>query len=302
MALPDELWPDVGRLVSAGLRTPVGLIERLGRPRDNTVTWAADAEGLGSLVVKARLGDRGAEKVAWAAGTLPLLASRGYPVPDYLWHGALHPSWYVLVQRRLPGHPPRVPDGKVLDQLLALVELQAEAGIDPGPRDMAAYQALVLFEGWDHVWRDAEAASAESRRLCARIRRMLRPVWGRRLEARDFAHGDLNLANVLTDGSAITGIVDWDEFGLNSRAADLASIVFDLRRLSAARDPGPVADAAMNRLLELIAAVAGEPGLRVVLAYAAVTRLATAHRRRQPEALSQWEGVADHLLAMIGEP
>jgi aminoglycoside phosphotransferase (APT) family kinase protein len=31
-------------------------------------------------------------------------------------------------------------------------------------------------------------------------------------------HNDLNLSNILTDGARITEVVDWDEFGLGSRA------------------------------------------------------------------------------------
>jgi aminoglycoside phosphotransferase (APT) family kinase protein len=72
----------------------------------------------------------------------------------------------------------------------------------------------VLFDDWDEVWADAPRACAAAGSLCARLRRWLEPVWGLRLSAADYAHNDLNLSNVLTDGTRITGVVDWDEFGL----------------------------------------------------------------------------------------
>jgi aminoglycoside phosphotransferase (APT) family kinase protein len=82
---------------------------------------------------------------------------------------------------------------------------------------MAAYNSLVPFEGWDHFWRDAAAASPAAHALCGRLDLLLEPVRGYRLQASDFAHGDLHLTNVLVDGGAITGVVDWDELRLNSR-------------------------------------------------------------------------------------
>jgi aminoglycoside phosphotransferase (APT) family kinase protein len=271
----------------------------LGRARDNRVTWAAAGEGVGETIVKARFRDRAGAKTRWCARNLRLLADRGYPVPEYVWFGPLDPDWYLLVQRRLPGHPVKAPDEGLLRQLISLVELQARAGIDPGPRDMAGYHALVLFEGWDHFWRDAEAASPEARRVCARLTRVLRPVWGHRLGASDFAHGDLNFSNVLVEGLAITGVVDWDEFGLNSRAADLASILFDWHRVYLSDETG-AGEGGAEELLRRIASIGGEAGLRCTVSFAAVTRLATAHRRGQPDALEVWATVVDRILDSIG--
>jgi len=54
--------------------------------------------------------------------------------------------------------------------------------------------------------------------VCTRVRRWLEPVWGLRLPPADYVSNDLNLPNILTGGALITGVVDWDEFGLGSRA------------------------------------------------------------------------------------
>jgi hypothetical protein len=56
------------------------------------------------------------------------------------------------------------------------------------------------------------------------------PGRGLRLPPTDFTHNDLHLSNVLTDGERITGVIDWDEFGLGTRALDLVVLGFDCYR------------------------------------------------------------------------
>ena len=151
-----------------------------------------------------------------------------------MWHGLIGDQWHVTVQNRFPGRPlserEGALDGPLLDALLRLVELQADAGIAAGDRDFTGYLANVLFDDWDDVWADAPHACAAAGPLCARLRRWLQPVWGLRLPADDYAHNDLNLSNVLADGAVITGVVDWDEFALGSRALDLVALAVDCER------------------------------------------------------------------------
>jgi aminoglycoside phosphotransferase (APT) family kinase protein len=152
-------------------------------------------------------------------------------------------------------------------------------------RDFAAYQSYVLFDGWDRVWRDAEDASPE---LCGRLREWLRPVRQRRLEPADFAHNDLNLTNVLAENGTITGVVDWDEFGLNSRGADLTALTFDCELLS----ERSAADALVARIVE----IAGEDGLRCLLAYRMISHVAARRRRGEPEGALESARAAQRLL------
>ena len=63
-----------------------------------------------------------------------------------------------------------------------------------------------------------------------------------------------------------TGVVDWDEFGLGSRALDLIALAFDCER-----DGG---HAAADRLLARAAQVAGDDGLRCLVSYRAIGGLA----------------------------
>ena len=87
-------------------------------------------------------------------------------------------------------------------------------------------------------------------------------MWGLRLPPADFAHNDLNLSNILTDGERITGVVDWDEFGLGSRALDLVVPALDCEQLG---DP-----AAADRLLAAAASAVGDAGLRCLVSYRAL--------------------------------
>jgi Ser/Thr protein kinase RdoA (MazF antagonist) len=254
-----------------------------------SMTWAARAQATGPIVVKVRGrdGGRADEKAQWCAAHLPSLGARGYPVPAILWHGMLSAEWQVTVQNRLPGRPPSALDGPTLDTLVRLVELQADAAIPAGDRDFTSYVANVLFDDWDDEWVDAAGACAAAGPLCTRLRRWLEPVWGLRLPPADYTHNDLNLSNILTDGTTITGVVDWDEFGLGSRALDLVAVALDCERGSNYT--------AADRLLAAAARVAGGDGLRCLLSYRAIALLAHASRHRQ----AYGDSLADEECAAI---
>jgi aminoglycoside phosphotransferase (APT) family kinase protein len=268
-------WREVRLLVAQELgqqvngARPLGLVKRSGR------TWAARAQGTGAIVVKVRDSDDGRadEKAQWCAAHLPVLGARGYPVPTILWHGMISAQWQVTVQNRLPGRPLVTLDEPMLEEALHLVELQADAGIADGGGGFTGYVANVLFDDWDEVWADAALACAAAGPLCERLRRWLEPVWGLRLPPDDYAHNDLNPSNILTDGARITGVVDWDEFGLGSRALDLIALALDCE------EGGD--RAAADRLLARAASVAGDDGLRCLVSYRAIGGLAVSTRERQ---------------------
>ncbi len=270
-------WPEVRLLVARELGERVSGTEPLGPARQSAMTWAARAQRTGPIVIKVRHGDGAEKKTRWCAAHLPALGARGYPVPAILWHGMIGSQWHVTVQNRLPGcplYPLGGPlDEPMLDALLGLVELQAGAGIPAGDRDFTGYVANVLFDDWDEVWADAARACAAAGPLCARLRRWLQPAWGLRLPPADYAHNDLNLSNILTDGTQITGVVDWDEFGLGSRALDLIALAVDCERCGD--------HAAADRLLARAAQVAGGDGLRCLISYRIIGGLAVFSHERQ---------------------
>ena len=273
MATKPLAWDEVAARLARALGEPV----RGGLPLtpgwSSRTTWAAHGERAGSLVVKARCGDRADEKTAWCAARLPLLAARGYPVPSIVWHGMVRDDWHVTVQNRLPGRPLTTLDGRLLEEVLRLVERQAGAAIPAVDRDFTGYIANVLFDDWDEVWTDAVRAGGAAGPLCALIRRWLQPVWGLRLPPSDYAHNDLNLSNILTDGDQITGVVDWDEFALGSRALDLVVLALDCQERGA--------HAAADRLLSSAASAVGSAGLRCLVSYRALAALAENTREGQ---------------------
>jgi hypothetical protein len=266
-------WHEIRMLVARELDEPVHDAQPLTPPRTSRMTWAARAQRTGPIVVKARRGDNAPEKTQWCAKYLPVLGARGYPVPTILWHGMFSAEWHVTVQNRLPGRPLAALDGPMLVAVLRLVELQADAGFRDEERDFTDYVANVLFDDWDEVWADAPRASAAAGPMCARVRRWLQPVWGVRLPPADYANNDLNLSNILTDGITITGVVDWDEFNLGSRALDLVALAFDCERGSD--------HAAAGRLLAQAARVAGDDGLRCLVGYRTIASLAHSFRERE---------------------
>jgi aminoglycoside phosphotransferase (APT) family kinase protein len=273
-------WQVVARRLEEELGEPVRAAGRLARARRSRETWAASTETLGELVVKVRHGDRADEKTQWCAANLPRLAARGYPVPTIVWHGLLEDEWHAVVQRRLPGHPLASLNAPMLDAMLSLVDLQADADADisPDERDFAGYIANVLFDDWDHVWGDAARASTAADELCGRIRGWLQPVWGLQLPPTDYTNNDLNLSNVLSDGKQITGVVDWDEFGLGSRAIDLTALAFDCERLGD--------HAAADRLFARAVSIVGSDGLRCIVSYRAIAQLAALAREHRADAIT----------------
>jgi Ser/Thr protein kinase RdoA (MazF antagonist) len=281
-------WPAIAARLAVELRERMRSPRPLGHPRQSRATWAVETSNLGELVVKVRHGDRADEKTRWCVANLPRLGERGYPVPEIVWRGLIQDDLHAVVLRRLPGEPLRSLKSPMLDALLALVELQADAGIAPDERDFAGYQSLVLFDGWDHVWRDAEGASPAAKALCERLRRWLQPVWGYRLAATDFVSNDLNLSNVLSDGVMITGVIDWDEFGLNSRAADLTALAFDCERLG----DGDAADLLFARVVS----IAGAEGLRCLVGCRVIGLLAALVRRGELGGVDTSVAVATRVL------
>jgi hypothetical protein len=280
-------WHELQMVIARELGEPVYDAAPLTTPRTSRMTWAARAQSTGLIVVKIRYGDRADEKTQWCAAHLPALGARGYPVPTILWHGMICADWHMTVQNRLPGRRVDALDGPMLEEALRLVELQADAGIPAGDRDFTSYVANVLFDDWDDVWADAPKACAGAGLLCARLRRWLEPVWGLRLPPADYVSNDLNLSNILTDGVRITGVVDWDEFALGSRALDLTALAFDCERGGD--------HAAADRLLARAARVAGDDGLRCLVSYRAIALLAHSTRERQ----AYWDSLSDEECAAI---
>jgi hypothetical protein len=293
----DELWGRVAARIHSScgwwLRRPA----QLGRPREGRRTWLAESVGDGGpgrVIVKASANPFVPARAAWTSSAMGLLGERGYPVPRLLWRGPLDAGWFVVVQGRLPGQPLRTLDAPTQDRLLALVELQADQAprLGEGGWDVSWWIGVVLFEGWEHWWDATELAAPQTGR---RLRAFLQPAWGHRLPATDLVHGDLNLTNLLAEHGVITGVVDWDDLGVGCRTTDLAGLLFEWYRLHLAGEAALAPDGA-ERLVRRIEEIAGDQGLRCVVAYGAVARLGLAARRNRSHALQTWRHVTEALL------
>src|SRR5204863_5664367 len=106
-------------------------------------------------------------------------------------------GWSLVVLERLPGEPLQTLEPSTLDELLALVDLQAGPQLRPGGWDVSWWLGVVLYEGWENWWSGTETAAPATAK---RLRTFLRPAWGHLLPVEDVVHGDLNLTNVLARG------------------------------------------------------------------------------------------------------
>jgi Phosphotransferase enzyme family len=293
----EELWPRVAAQVRASRGWSLRPLTQLGQPRAARRTWLAEFHGDGgprAVIVKASADPFASSRAEWVARALSLLSERGHPVPALLWYGVLDARWFLVVQACLPGGPLQTLDGRTLDVLLGLVELQAGQGssIGEGGWDLSWWIGMVLFEGWEGWWDSAQAAVPEVSR---RLRGFLEPAWGHRLPATDLVHGDLNLTNVLASDGVISGVVDWDNLGVGCRATDLAGLLLDWQRLRLVSQATLVPDGG-ERLVRQIVEIAGDQGLRCVVAYGAVARLGLAAQRNQADALNTWRHAVEALL------
>ena len=261
--------------------------------------WLAESAA-GELVVKLLGNPHVAAGEPWRTRMLAALASRGYPLPDRLWHGWIGGEWYAVVERRLPGKPLATLDSETLDRLLRLVDLQAGADADlAGGFDVARWIRLVLFEGWEGWAERARRGSHAGAEVCERVDRLVAPVRGVELEPADLVHHDLNLSNVLIEDGRISSVVDWDGGGLGPRALDLACLLFEWERLRLSRVPGLPPDGA-DRILGQFREAGGDAALRLTVAYRTVAVLGVTAARGEQDRFDRWTRAAAAVLTRLG--
>jgi hypothetical protein len=291
----DELWTVVQARILDSCKWSLHSPRNVGRPDPNRRTWLAEGEP-GIVVVKAVSNPFLLNRLTWTETALTILSGRGYPVPHTLWRGALDNQWSILVQERIIGEPLATMTTASLNALLALIDLQADPGIGPeGGWDTSWWIGVVLFEGWEGWWDEVQASTP----LVARkLRAFVEPAWGFRLPTTDLVHGDLNFTNILCCDGTITGVVDWDDMGLGSRAADVTSLLLDfhrhrvLQRLS-------YQTGIHDRLVQRIKEIVGPNGLRCTVAYGVIARIALSAQRGEEDAVSTWCAVAEAILPAI---
>ena len=216
------------------------------------VTDQAGAPGILKIVPGA-----GAEAVRHLRAlepTLNRLRERGYPAPRFRTVGSL-PGLVFWIQDRLPGAPldpddPRQPGNPVaLARLMPeLIRLNdAQAGLGTGPRTWPALIRETLTSGGHGYCLHATLeADPRTRGLFAVVRQAGAAHGAAVPPGDDFVHYDFTLANMLSDGTAITGVIDINPPVLaGDRAFDLATLLFYVYDHDELRGP------LRSRLLEL---------------------------------------------------
>lgn len=155
------------------------------------------------------------------------LRRRGYPAARLLASGQVAGITFWL-QERLPGTVlDRVP-GWLLTEVLRLND--AQAGLGDGTRRLTGLIAATLTQGGDGYCVHATLqARPDTRDLLAVVRNTAGRCLAAVPERGDFVHYDFTLANLLTSGAGITGVVDINPPALTGdRAFDLATMLFYL--------------------------------------------------------------------------
>jgi Ser/Thr protein kinase RdoA (MazF antagonist) len=159
---------------------------------------------------------------------LARLGDRGYPAPRLAVIGEV-PGLVFWVQSRLPG---RVLDdnGRMVARLLPdLLRLNdAQAGLGTGPRGWRSLITRTLTAGGDgYCLHSTLSASPDARDLLPVLRRIGDRCGPAIPDGEDFVHYDFTPANLLCDGTAITGVIDINPPVLaGDRAFDLATLLF----------------------------------------------------------------------------
>jgi hypothetical protein len=166
---------------------------------------------------------------------LSRLRARGYPAPEFRAIGSV-PGMVFWIQQRLPGHvldpgtggPGPAAVAAVLPRLLELNDAQEGLG---GGADAGGWPGLIgrtLASGGDGYCLHATLhASTAARDMLPVLRRIGERCCPAIPAGTDFVHYDFTPANLLTDGTAITGVIDINPPVLaGDRAFDLATLLY----------------------------------------------------------------------------
>jgi Ser/Thr protein kinase RdoA (MazF antagonist) len=160
------------------------------------------------------------------------LRERGYPAARLQRSGEVDGMAFWL-QERLPGAvlEERVTDAALVSLLPELLRLiDAQAGLGDGAHRLSELIATTLTVGGEGYCVHATlAARPDTRDLLGTLRRTADRCLPAIPEGHDYVHYDFTLANLLTDGDGITGVIDLNPPPLTGdRAFDLVTLLFYL--------------------------------------------------------------------------
>ena len=241
----------VGEEVQAAVRGLVGDDAQVIGPTErgeSKTTYLVDSP-LGELVLKLTADGPGTlANQQRLVRLVEALRTRGYPAPEYIGVGQADRFVFTL-QRRLPGDllepgpgRPPLPEHfeRVLPELLAAIELQANAGDLDDPPWPDWLVETNLQGGNGYCLHETMQARPDTQHILDRVVALTTRCARGAVRDVDVVHFDLNPANILHENRRLSGIIDWNIpfTGANQgdRGFDLATLLFYTYDLSATRD------------------------------------------------------------------
>jgi Ser/Thr protein kinase RdoA (MazF antagonist) len=194
--------------------------------------WFATTRDGAPVVLKWSPGETMAGRYAALLPGLDELRVRGAPVPEYL-HVGEFDGGVLSVQRRLPGRSEDNPSQAVVERMVECIAAKSGVAGPPPAADQLSWGAFIvraLTVGLDR-WAMHEPLRTAGRRSAAVLERAeavgaaADPAW---FPDDGLVHRDLHTDNVLIDGGALSGIIDWEEACAGDHRFDLVAFAFDL--------------------------------------------------------------------------
>ena len=186
-----------------------------------------------------------------------------YPVPAYTTSGSSDNGTYWLMTEMPGSGTDQAPTPEQTADLIRLIDLQKGQAISElMGQDWDWYIADVVFQGEGGNVRSLMQFSGDTSALVADVEGMVVGMQTKVLPKTDLVHGDMDLGQVLFEGQAVSGVLDWDQAGYGDRTIDLVSLWYSLMQFPESRD------LVMKHMLEI-------SDLEAIKIYAAYKMLAT---------------------------
>lgn len=221
-----------------------------------------------------------------AAEIAKRLREVGFPAPSYVCVGDDDGLKYS-VQAMMLGRPCRQLSASLARELIASNRLQTGLAGDLPPEWPARVIDGVLkgFNGYCEI----ETLRRHSRETAALLETLQTQVVRHSEEisvTRDIVHWDLNPGNVLSDGTHITGIIDWDGVCAGDRGFDLSTGLFY-----------SYGDREVRELLwREVADYSGHGALSVYLAHMIVRQVDWSIRHHDSARAAAWIAIAEEIV------
>lgn len=230
---------------------------------------------------------RGAEtRPERAAQITKRLRAVGFPAPSYVCVGSDGDLKYSI-QAMMPGKPHQRLNDSTVQELIAINRLQTGlAGDLPPEWPSRVIEGVVKgFDGYC-VIDTLRQYSNESAAMLEKLQDLVVRHSGENFATRDIVHWDFNQGNVLSDGTHITGVVDWDGACAGDRGFDLATFLFY------AYDDREVRDPLLREALDC----SGHGALAVYLAHMIVRQVDWSIRHHDSASVARWMIIAKEIL------